>query len=254
MGVAVGFVIGIFICYQILYTDITDHLPQLATMKALGYHSRDLVRLVLTQAMLLGVIGFIPALVMTFGLYSILTAITGIVTKLTLATRRCSSSSSRSACASSRVCSRSAKRSPPIPRNFSDARAKRQRSRPCACAALNHSFGVAENRKRVLHDNNLDLMPGEIIIMTGPSGSGKTTLLTLIGALRSVQEGSVRALGRELARLSARELVEVRRGIGFIFQAHNLFDSLTARENVNMAIELTFRRSRASATGARRKS
>ena len=85
MGVAVGFVIGIFICYQILYTDITDHLPQLATMKALGYHSRDLVRLVLTQAILLGVIGFIPALVMTFGLYSILTAITGIVTKLTLA-------------------------------------------------------------------------------------------------------------------------------------------------------------------------
>lgn len=105
--------------------------------------------------------------------------------------------------------------------------------------ALNHSFGLKENRKRVLHDNNLDLLPGEIIIMTGPSGSGKTTLLTLIGALRSVQEGSVFALGRELAELSPRELVEVRRGIGFIFQAHNLFDSLTARENVNMAIELT---------------
>ena len=105
--------------------------------------------------------------------------------------------------------------------------------------ALNHSFGLAENRKRVLYDNNLDLMPGEIIIMTGPSGSGKTTLLTLIGALRSVQEGSVFALGRELNKLKPRELVEVRRGIGFIFQAHNLFDSLTARENVNMAIELS---------------
>ncbi|MEO7724279.1 MAG: FtsX-like permease family protein, partial [Chthoniobacterales bacterium] len=85
MGVAVGFVIGIFICYQILYTDIADHLPQLATMKALGYHNRDLVRLVLTQAVFLGVIGFLPALAMTFGLYSILTAITGIVTKLTIA-------------------------------------------------------------------------------------------------------------------------------------------------------------------------
>ncbi|MFL6594447.1 MAG: ATP-binding cassette domain-containing protein [Chthoniobacterales bacterium] len=105
--------------------------------------------------------------------------------------------------------------------------------------ALNHSFGLVENRKRVLYDNNLDLMPGEIIIMTGPSGSGKTTLLTLIGALRSVQEGSVFALGRELNQLKPRELVEVRRGIGFIFQAHNLFDSLTARENVNMAIELS---------------
>ena len=104
--------------------------------------------------------------------------------------------------------------------------------------ALNHAFGSEQNRKRVLHDNCLDLMPGEIVIMTGPSGSGKTTLLTLIGALRSVQEGSIFALGRELRDLSQPQLVEVRREIGFIFQAHNLFDSLTARENVNMAIEL----------------
>jgi putative ABC transport system ATP-binding protein len=107
--------------------------------------------------------------------------------------------------------------------------------------ALNHAFGVEPNRKRVLHDNNLDLMPGEIVIMTGPSGSGKTTLLTLIGALRSVQEGSIFAVGRELRDLSPPQLVEVRREIGFIFQAHNLFDSLTGRENVNMAIELTVR-------------
>jgi putative ABC transport system ATP-binding protein len=104
---------------------------------------------------------------------------------------------------------------------------------------LNHSFGSQENRKRVLHGINLDLFPGEIVIMTGPSGSGKTTLLTLIGALRSVQEGSIHAFGRNLAELNPRELVAVRCGIGFIFQGHNLFDSLTARENVNMAIELT---------------
>ncbi len=109
---------------------------------------------------------------------------------------------------------------------------------------LSHAFGIEQNRKRVLHDNNLDLIPGEIVIMTGPSGSGKTTLLTLIGALRSVQEGSVFAVGRELRNLSQSELVEVRREIGFIFQAHNLFDSLTARENVNMAVELTVRDSR----------
>lgn len=85
MGVAVGFVIGVFICYQILYTDISNQLPQLATLKALGYHHRDLVRLVLTQAVLLGMLGFVPAVAMTLGLYSILTATTGIVTKLTLA-------------------------------------------------------------------------------------------------------------------------------------------------------------------------
>jgi putative ABC transport system ATP-binding protein len=104
--------------------------------------------------------------------------------------------------------------------------------------ALSHSFGFEPNRKQVLHDNNLDLLPGEIVIMTGPSGSGKTTLLTLIGALRSVQEGSIVAFGRELAEMKPNELVDIRRGIGFIFQGHNLFDSLSARENVNMAIEL----------------
>jgi putative ABC transport system permease protein len=83
MGVAVGFVIGVFICYQILYTDISDHLPQLATLKALGYQNRDLVRLVLTQAGLLGLLGFVPAVLVTVGLYSMLTAITGITTHLT---------------------------------------------------------------------------------------------------------------------------------------------------------------------------
>jgi len=103
---------------------------------------------------------------------------------------------------------------------------------------VNHYFGNGENRKQVLFNNNLNLKRGEIVIMTGPSGSGKTTLLTLIGGLRSVQEGSLRVMDRELAGLSAGRLVAVRRDIGFIFQAHNLFDSLTARQNVRMALEL----------------
>src|SRR5947207_6349489 len=96
---------------------------------------------------------------------------------------------------------------------------------------LSHAFGIKENRKRVLFDNELEMMPGEIVIMTGPSGSGKTTLLTLIGALRSVQQGSLRVKGQELANLGKLELVEIRRQIGFIFQAHNLFPALTASQN-----------------------
>jgi len=83
MGVAVGFVIGVFICYQILFTDIVDQLPQFATLKALGYHDGHLVRLVMTQALLLGVAGFLPAVFATFGLYAALTALTGITTRLT---------------------------------------------------------------------------------------------------------------------------------------------------------------------------
>ena len=109
---------------------------------------------------------------------------------------------------------------------------------------LNHCFGREENRKQVLYDIDLDLMPGEIIIMTGPSGSGKTTLLTLMGALRSVRRGASwrsAAISPGSAHASSSTCG---RGIGFIFQAHNLFDSLTARENVNMAIELTLRDAR----------
>jgi putative ABC transport system ATP-binding protein len=103
---------------------------------------------------------------------------------------------------------------------------------------LNHFFGDGDTRAQVLFDNRLDVMPGEIVIMTGPSGSGKTTLLTLISGLRTVQDGTVRVLGRELNGLGPAGLIQLRRGIGFIFQAHNLFDSLTAYQNVRMAMEL----------------
>ncbi|ASC71994.1 ABC transporter ATP-binding protein [Halomicronema hongdechloris C2206] len=106
---------------------------------------------------------------------------------------------------------------------------------------LNYAFGRGDLRKQVLFDIGLDLPKGQIVIMTGPSGSGKTTLLTLIGALRRASDGSLQVLGRELVGLNDRQLVAVRRNIGFIFQSHNLFESLTAAQNVEMAVELTGR-------------
>ncbi|MGA0198630.1 MAG: ATP-binding cassette domain-containing protein [Prochlorotrichaceae cyanobacterium] len=103
---------------------------------------------------------------------------------------------------------------------------------------LNFYFGQGDLRKQILFDIDLDLQRGQIVILTGPSGSGKTTLLTLIGALRSLEEGSLQVLGKELRGLSHPQRVKIRRNIGFIFQAHNLFDSLTARQNVEMAVEI----------------
>jgi len=103
---------------------------------------------------------------------------------------------------------------------------------------LNHYYGSGDLRKQVLFDNRLEVRAGEIIIMTGPSGSGKTTLLTLTGTLRTVQEGSLQVLGKELLGATNDELVATRRDIGFIFQAHNLFASLTAFQNVRMGMEL----------------
>jgi putative ABC transport system ATP-binding protein len=103
---------------------------------------------------------------------------------------------------------------------------------------VDYAYGQGESLTRVLFDNHLDIGAGEIVILTGPSGSGKTTLLTLIGTLRQLQEGSLAVLGRELAGISADETLELRRRIGFIFQHHNLFTSLSALENVRMASAL----------------
>jgi len=103
---------------------------------------------------------------------------------------------------------------------------------------LSHFFGEGETRTQVLFDNSLDILPGQLVIMTGPSGSGKTTLLTLFGALRSAQSGRLAVLGHDLAGIAGAALTEIRRNIGFIFQMHNLLESLTALENVVMATHL----------------
>ncbi|HAC62214.1 MAG TPA: ABC transporter, partial [Cyanothece sp. UBA12306] len=97
---------------------------------------------------------------------------------------------------------------------------------------LNHYFGEGNLRKQILFNINLTLKSGEVVILKGPSGSGKTTLLTLMGGLRSPQDGSLKVLGEELVGTRKGKLVKLRRNIGYIFQAHNLLECLTARQNV----------------------
>jgi len=106
---------------------------------------------------------------------------------------------------------------------------------------VGHAFDKGIARNKVLFDNNLEVMPGELVIMSGPSGSGKTTLLTLVGGLRRLQEGSIQIWDglhgkyRELFGMDEEQLGDIRKLIGFIFQRHNLFDSLRAVQNVRMA-------------------
>jgi putative ABC transport system ATP-binding protein len=106
-----------------------------------------------------------------------------------------------------------------------------------AIRSVSHYFGTGALRRQILFDVSADLLPGEIILLTGPSGSGKTTILTLVGALRSVMEGSIRTLNQELNGAGSEVRRRVRENIGFIFQGHNLLESLTARQNVQTAIE-----------------
>lgn len=103
---------------------------------------------------------------------------------------------------------------------------------------LCHSYGKGELRTKILHNLNFKVMSGEITLLVGPSGSGKSTLLTLLGALRSVEEGSIQVLGQELNGANEDVLIQTRRRIGFIFQSHNLVSSLTVLQNVQILLQL----------------
>lgn len=103
---------------------------------------------------------------------------------------------------------------------------------------LRHWFGTGSTLKQILFGIDLDVAKGEIVLLMGPSGCGKTTVLTLVGALRSIEAGSVQTLGHELLGATEATQIAVRRQIGFIYQANNLHESLTAIENVRMALEV----------------
>ena len=109
-------------------------------------------------------------------------------------------------------------------------------SAPIRVEGLNHSYGKGSLKKQILFDVSVEIHTGEIVIVTGPSGSGKTTMLTLVGALRSAQQGSVCILGKELLNARPATLESVRRQIGFIFQQHNLLGALSALQNVQLGI------------------
>lgn len=110
-----------------------------------------------------------------------------------------------------------------------------------AVERLNHWFGTGDARKQALFDIDMVLPRGSFSVLMGPSGSGKTTLLTLVGCLRAVQDGSVRLMGHELHGASSDGLTHLRQRLGFIFQAHNLHESLTALQNVIMGVQVRSR-------------
>ncbi|HZS58395.1 MAG TPA: ABC transporter ATP-binding protein [Gemmatimonadaceae bacterium] len=101
------------------------------------------------------------------------------------------------------------------------------------------SFSEGRQEIAVLHGVSLSVERGEIVALEGPSGSGKTTFLSILGCILTPTSGSVIIDGQRVDQLSAGRLAEVRkRSIGFVFQQYNLFPSLTARENVEYALNI----------------
>jgi len=83
-GKIIGFVVGMVICYQVIYSDITDHMPEFATLKAMGYPTSYFLRLIVVEAVLLSLVGFVPGLLISTGLYSALAGATGLLLRMTL--------------------------------------------------------------------------------------------------------------------------------------------------------------------------
>jgi putative ABC transport system ATP-binding protein len=97
--------------------------------------------------------------------------------------------------------------------------------------------GVAQ--VRALKGVDLQLRGGELTLLMGPSGSGKTTLLSILGCMLSPTEGTVRIRGDSIAGKAPEDLAKLRRDhIGFVFQSYHLFPTLTARDNVRLALDV----------------
>jgi putative ABC transport system ATP-binding protein len=104
---------------------------------------------------------------------------------------------------------------------------------------LSKTYAQGEAAMRALDEVTLDLHAGELALLIGPSGSGKTTLLSIMGCILRPTGGTLRVLGDDVTRLAERDLPAIRRErIGFIFQAFNLFPTLTALQNVALALDL----------------
>ncbi|MGH9023462.1 MAG: ABC transporter ATP-binding protein [Acidimicrobiia bacterium] len=105
--------------------------------------------------------------------------------------------------------------------------------------SLVHRYEAKNAPVAVLEGLDLDLDPGEFVALSGPSGAGKSTLLALLGGLQRPQGGVLMVAGLDLASLAARQLAYYRRStVGFVFQHFGLLEALTARENVELALNL----------------
>ena len=107
---------------------------------------------------------------------------------------------------------------------------------------VSKTYQMGETRVHALRAIDLEIGRGEFLAIVGPSGSGKTTLLNLLGGLDSPSDGRLVIDGTDVSRFDAKALTLFRREkIGFIFQFFNLIPTLTARENVEFALDLAGR-------------
>ncbi|MBF0780903.1 MULTISPECIES: ABC transporter ATP-binding protein [unclassified Granulicatella] len=100
-------------------------------------------------------------------------------------------------------------------------------------------YTVGENTIVANHDINFTIEKGELVIILGASGAGKSTLLNILGGMDSNDEGDIFIDGTNIAHFNEKQLTHYRRhDVGFVFQFYNLIPNLSAKENVELAVEI----------------
>ncbi|MCO8193936.1 ABC transporter ATP-binding protein [Anaerofustis sp. NSJ-163] len=101
-------------------------------------------------------------------------------------------------------------------------------------------YGSKENEVKALDNVSFEIEKGKFTIIVGQSGAGKTTLLNLLGGMDTITKGSIIVNDKDLSKLSEKELTSYRRyDVGFVFQFYNLVQNLTAKENIELATEIS---------------
>ena len=113
---------------------------------------------------------------------------------------------------------------------------------------LSKTYKMGDVEVRALKEVDLQITKGEFVVVLGPSGSGKTTMLNCIGGIDSPTSGTIVVGGKDISAFDEKQLTAFRRHtVGFIFQFFNLIPTLTARENVEFALDLVPKNERGSA-------
>jgi putative ABC transport system ATP-binding protein len=106
-------------------------------------------------------------------------------------------------------------------------------------AGIAKDLGQGAGQIRALKGVDLALKGGQLTLLMGPSGSGKTTLLSILGCMLTPTEGTVRVRGDSIAGKNPEDLAKLRReNIGFVFQSYHLFPTLSAADNVRLALDV----------------
>ena len=100
-------------------------------------------------------------------------------------------------------------------------------------------YKMGEVTIQALDDTNFTIEKGELAVIVGPSGAGKTTTLNILGGMDRASSGMVKIDGKDITELKEKQLTQYRRDdIGFVFQFYNLVQNLTAKENVELALQI----------------